>query len=374
MSKARNLVLQQAAGAAIGPSMRKLAKAARSASQLTTWAELNLRKCESVELQVEGQHRSQGYFVAAGFRHETPALSSIAPVDAPSFEKGMQNLVNLWYRGKLRPDSIGIEARKCPLTKDELKTLAIAAWHEACGLPVPSAEQIEQRQQQQKSADQQLREEMLAELRTGGAAAVKKWNAQDVKDWSRVGKFRRLDLSGAKLAGIRLTQLDFERSVFDDATLRAAHLGGTQLAGANFKGTNLTKAWLACSRCQDADFEGACLSNAKLSGANFRRASFKDANLANADLSYSNLCGTDLSGANLQGVEFAQTWFDEQTRWPAGFVPPEGMLWKGKGPDPRRTPPAPLPPPSGPIDFAAFVQREAGEVDWRPTETIPEDY
>jgi uncharacterized protein YjbI with pentapeptide repeats len=362
LSRARNLAAQQSAGATIGPNMRKLAKVARSADKLETSAELDLGAPESVTLSMSARHYSRGYLVGAGYCHQQPRSSHSAPVDTPTFEKGMQNLVNLWYRGKLRPDTIEISASKCPLSKAELKALAIAAWHEACGLPVPSPDQLIQRLQSQKSADEQLREEMLAELR-GGSAGVKKWNARDRKERDRAGKFRRLDLSGAKLAGIEMRHLDFQGTVFDGASLRDAQLGGCQLTGASFKGANLTKAWLAATKCSDANFEGAQLGKCNLRVANFRRANFKDADLAGAEFLYSDLCGANLTGANLDGVAFDYAKFDEQTRLPTGFVPPEKMRWVGKGPDPRLSPPAPLPAPAGPLDFAAFLQRLAQHTD-----------
>lgn len=360
LSKVRNLVLQQAAGAAIGPNMCKLAKAAQSAVKLETRAELELGEEESVTLSLSARHWSLGYAVGASYCHEKPRWSSSAGVDTPSFEKGMQNLVNLWYRGKLRPNSISIEAKKCPLDRAELKTLAVAAWHEACGLPVPTAEQIAQKQQDDKLSAEQLRAEMLTELRTGGAVAVKKWNGRDRKERQRGGKFRRLNLSGVKLAGTQLSSLDFERTVFDGAALRDAHFGGSRLVGASFKGADVTKAWMAGTKSMEANFEGARLSQCNLRAANFRRASFKDADLTRADFSFSDLGGADLTGATLQGVTFTHTKFDEQTRWPVDFVPQEAMVWKGAGSDPRLTP---LPSPSGPLDFPAFMQRLALHTD-----------
>jgi uncharacterized protein YjbI with pentapeptide repeats len=360
LSKARNLAPQQAAGAAIGPNMRRLAKAARSATTLRTWAELDLGESESVTLSVDAGYYARG--CGAGYSHENPNGSDRASVEAPTFEKGMQNLVNLWYRGKLRPDSIGVKASKCPLAKAELEALGTAAWFEACGLPAPSSEQIAQRQQAQKSANKRLREEMLAELR-GGTAGVKKWNARGLKERQRAGTFRCLDLSGVKLAGIKLDRLDFQGAIFDGASLREAHLDDCRLASVSFKGVNLTKAWLAGTKCPDASFEGARLDKCILRAVNFQRASFRDADLMGADFSFADLRGADLTGANLEGATFFGTKYDEQTRLPAGFAPPEGMRWVGQGPDPRLAPPVPLASPAGPLDFAAFMQRLAQHTD-----------
>ena len=84
--------------------------------------------------------------------------------------------------------------------------------------------------------------------------------------------------------------------------LSRAYLSGANLYGANLDGANLT---------------GANLYGADLYGANLTGAYLYGANLSRAYLSRANLYGADLSRANLS----AANW-DEYTRWPAGFTPP----------------------------------------------------
>ena len=57
---------------------------------------------------------------------------------------------------------------------------------------------------------------------------------------------------------------------------------------------------------------------ANLVGTDLTEANLTEANLTDADLGRANLSGADLSGARLAGAAW-----DEDTRWPAGFTPPE---------------------------------------------------
>jgi hypothetical protein len=57
-----------------------------------------------------------------------------------------------------------------------------------------------------------------------------------------------------------------------------------------------------------------------------------------------------------------RTKFDEKTIFPPGFVPPEGLIWKGAGPWPG----TPAPPPSsrsGSLDFDVFLEQLNNKVE-----------
>ena len=145
------------------------------------------------------------------------------------------------------------------------------------------------------------------------------------------------------------------------------------------------------------DLTGADLSHADLQGVNLSGALLSGANLEGSDLRGAKLPHADLSGANLNKVKFEHTKYNEETRIPPGFKHIDGMEWKGGGPAPGTASVSPATPSAGAIDFGTLMERlprmvhssslsealrmlkqykgaAADEIDWRPIETIPEDY
>jgi hypothetical protein len=273
----------------------------------------------------------------------------------------MLNLVDLWGRGKPRFDTIKVTAKECPIKGKELKDIAIAAWYEALGLDVPTAEDLQKIHEVQASDSATLREAMIAEL-DSGTTGVKKWNARSDKERAKLGKLRRHDFTNGKLADVSLGNQDLEGSQFDGANLKSANFGGSQLNGASFANAQMSAAHLAGSKCPDASFEGAVLTKCNLRNASFRRCNFQKADLSNSDFSFSDLGGADFTGAKLADVEFFRTKFDEKTVFPPGFTVPEGLEWKGVGLRPGTPPPVP-PPKTGTLDFDSFLQNLNNKVE-----------
>jgi uncharacterized protein YjbI with pentapeptide repeats len=127
--------------------------------------------------------------------------------------------------------------------------------------------------------------------------------------------FSHVQLNGAVLAGIDLTEI-----CLDNASLGKANLEETSLIEASLKSARLTRAnlcgaklWAAC--LDQANLRGADLSNASLVSASLRSADLRDAVLIEANLSgvnaiRSNLIGAhlvaaDAGGANFMGANFA---------------------------------------------------------------------
>lgn len=359
LSKAKNL--NPVAARSAGPYLRDLAKVANQSQRFTTTIEMELGPDEYVVLQPSlARYGSRGY-PSAGYNHQTPGGSFGNSVDAPTFEQGILNLVDMWSRGTVKIDTIKVVASKCPMKGKELNELVIAAWHEALGLPIPSATDLEKQQAKAATDAATLRMTMLAEL-SGGTTGVKKWNARSDKERAKVGKLRRMDFAGAKLSGVELGNLDLQGTKFDEASLSKANLGGCQLQNATFTNADLKEAWLASSKCSDASFEGAVLKKCNLRAATFLRSNFRGTDLTGADFSYSDVCGADFTNADFSDVVFFHTKFDEKTVLPSGFVPPEGMVWKGVGLRPGTPPPPPAAKP-GTLDFPAFVQNLSNKVD-----------
>src|SRR4029077_14794284 len=125
---------------------------------------------------------------------------------------------NRWGYGTLLLDSFKVHASKAPLGGKELKNLAMAAWCEVLGGDIPSEELLKEKLTTKKADQAEYREQLLADLR-GGPKGVEKWNARKLEDRQHAGRFRRVDLSGAKLRGAQLGHLDFQGANFEGATL-----------------------------------------------------------------------------------------------------------------------------------------------------------
>lgn len=98
-----------------------------------------------------------------------------------------------------------------------------------------------------------------------------------------------VDLRGAQLHGIDLTN-----AMFDGALLREAHMTNGRLRGASLRG-----AWLSAARLNGADLEAAVLEDARLREAVLDGAILKGADLQGANLDNASLKGTWLAGAML---------------------------------------------------------------------------
>ncbi len=363
LTRARNITPEQTTlGGTIGPHVQKLAGIARQCRRFETRATLDVDG-QRVDVSLSGGQYSWGQVFGAGFCSYEGRSTFSSSVDCPNPGQGMLNLAKMWYRGKLDLHSVTAQGSKCPVKKPELAALATAAWCEVFGAEVPTEDELEQRQVEEKERLAQLHEEMLAELQ-GGPANVKKFNARDHEQRRKAGTFRKVDLSGKKLDGIDLASLDLQGARFDGASLKKANLGGAVLKEASFRNANLEGAWLAGTKCAGASFEGARLVKCNVRAIHsLSRVNFHGTDLGEADLSFSNLCGVDLSSARLKGAEFHQAAFDASTRWPAGFVLPDALHWKGPGLDPRQAKAVEAIQPDAALDFAGFLGRLAGQVD-----------
>lgn len=352
LSKAKNL--QSKAARTAGPNMRELAKVAHASKRFHTTIELELGKDEYVVLQPGVSHYSGHAYVDGRYNHISPNLNQGSYVNAPTFEQGMLNLTDLFSRGTPRFETVKVDAKQCPQRGKELRDLAVAAWHEACGLELPTADELQKAAEQVASKQANLRETMIAEL-DGGPKGVAQWNQRSEKERHSLGKLRKHDFSKARLAGVNLDHQDLEGCRFDGANLKEAALGRSRLTGASFHSADMLNANLAGCKCSDASFEAANLARCNLRAANFRRCNFQHADLTGVDFSFSDLGEADFRQTTLDGVEFFRTKFDEKTQFPPGFVPPEGLEWKGIGP--RSGTVVPKAAASGSLDFDTFLEK-----------------
>jgi uncharacterized protein YjbI with pentapeptide repeats len=258
-----------------------------------------------------------------------------------------------------RITAIKVKAAGAPVENSELKFLALEAWCEALAIEVPTAKMLAQESKQNKAAKVErqatLRTEFLADL-CGGPAGLMRWHSK-VKEQRELGSLEKIDLQGSNLHGLNLTAIqNVGESNFEDCNLRNADLSSCGLMNCRFRNAQLDAAMLTAVNAPNANFSGASLVEANMRYGVFRGAKFVNADLSGADLYYADLCGADFSATKMEKANFEKTKFDENTLWPEGFLPPDGLAFVGKGKDPfliERVKAL----AGGNIDFNAFVAR-----------------
>jgi uncharacterized protein YjbI with pentapeptide repeats len=147
--------------------------------------------------------------------------------------------------------------------------------------------------------------------------------AVDIRQRYETGErqFLNLQLRGADLRGINLSQADLRGADLSKANLREVNLSGANLAeaqlneadlsSANLEGANLSETSLIKAYLIKANLRSANLRDAYLTGAYLTKSIFTDADLKGAYLN-----GTQLTGANFKGARY-----DQKTRFDNGFDP-----------------------------------------------------
>src|SRR5450759_1730032 len=116
-----------------------------------------------------------------------------------------------------------------------------------------------------------------------------------------------IDLQGADLTGMNLTDIDFGvRRVISADTSFAAE---KRLATVTLRGANLSNTKLTSARLTEANLAKASLIGCTLFEAVLKLANLEEADLTNASLAFANLESTHLKDANLHGVILRGTMF-----------------------------------------------------------------
>jgi uncharacterized protein YjbI with pentapeptide repeats len=341
-----------------GPNLREFAKLASASKNFRTVAEVDLGEGEHAELElytIGGRGRPH---ISATSRYRRDSKQSFDRIPAPTVEQGLINLADRWPNATLRLDSIKVKGAGS-LRGRKLQELTLTAWSEAFGIEAASAEDLVRTKESQQAAVEQLRENMLAELR-GGPAGIEKWNARPKRDRDQIGPLAGLDLSGARLDGLVVEYGDLRGCNFAGSSLKGAWLFSCNLEGANLDGANLDKTSLSNSDCPGASFVGANLKRASLSSTKLQRANLRDADLTGASLDYAHLEGADLTGTKVKGADWKNAYYNGLTKFPAAFTPTDEME---RVPDPPPAPGSVAHAAAGSLDFAAFHQRLADCID-----------
>jgi uncharacterized protein YjbI with pentapeptide repeats len=312
----------------IGPNMRKLEETQESTGSLSTSIHVaDGGGTEFVMLHVEHSGHSfraywSGHSGSAIVPIEETTAHSHGSCQAGTIREAMLELAQRWPDAELCIETVHVRGGSVKKTPKGLGEVALAAWHEAFGLPLPSLAERKARQAAE-------RQRLLALLR-GGPDGVGRWNDLRSEALNRAGHFRRSDLAncalrGAKLSfhhGSRLGGLDFQGSNFEGADLTNAALSQCNLMKCRFRNGTLDGASCGGSNLRDANFEGASLKGCRLGSCDCRGANFRNADLRKADFDQADLRQADLSSANLEGARFGDAQHDDTTRFPPGFVFP----------------------------------------------------
>jgi uncharacterized protein YjbI with pentapeptide repeats len=258
-----------------------------------------------------------------------------------------------------RITAIKVKAAGGAIENKELKILALEAWCEAVQIAAPNAKVLAQEAKLGKTAKLErqatLRTEFLADL-CGGASGLSRWHSKG-KEQRELGTLEKADLQGCNLQGVNMTEMKIlGEANFADCHLEKADFSSCALNDCRFQNAIMDSASLTAVDASGADFSGASLVEANMRYGVFRRAKFVNADLKGVDLYYADLCGADLSSSELSNANLEKTKYDENTLWPAGFLPPDGLLFVGKGKDPfliERVKAL----AGGNVDFNAFVAR-----------------
>jgi hypothetical protein len=343
--------------------LQELSHTARDAESFTLCADFDLPNGKTASPRVcvfRGAPRRTVYLSDLG-----PGAKLKPPVQHPKTVADALRLVASTYpKGKLVLESLKVRAAGTSEPAAKLKVLAIRAWREAFGLPVPSAEDVAKERKAARAAKKEGDK---------GAVALLKDPGRGVKTFHKLSWRERMatDLRKADLSGCDLTGFDAIGVNLDGADLSGSALAGAKfhgrmgtprfgqasLKGSNLAGADLTRAVLTGVVCAGSDF-----SRAKLAGANFltarcRGAKFAGADLGRADFRHAELKGADFSGATLGDAKFERATFDENTKWPKGYKLSEELVWKGTGTDPRLAPTRREKNLPKPTDFAGFLDR-----------------
>jgi uncharacterized protein YjbI with pentapeptide repeats len=314
-----------------GPRLQALAAAAAGSRNFQTSAEVDLGRGEFARLRLNTYyavlHARSEYHRNGGNVHDQ--------IPAPTVEQALLNLADRWPNGKLRLDTITAKGSKT-LRGQKLQDAATEAWAEVFGITVDIAD-LKAKEEAQRAEAARQRERLIADIRKKG---VEVWHAIPYQERERID-LTAIDLAGADLSRISMWNRDLRDSTFKGARLREAELWNANL--------------------QNADFSDCDLSNAKLQASSLQGARFLNADLTGVGLENAKLQGADFTGATVTDVRLDKAQFDEATQFPAGFTPPDSMLWKGEGVRPgTRLVPAPK---AGSLSFEDFSKKLSSKVD-----------
>jgi uncharacterized protein YjbI with pentapeptide repeats len=138
-----------------------------------------------------------------------------------------------------------------------------------------------------------------------------------------------IELRGADLSDIVLTNLALDNADLTEATLRRATLVFLSLRWADLSGVDLSEASLAKVSLYAADLRYANLVGTTLIDVDLRKANLHGAKFAGRDpkaITFADAASRGLVATKLAKVNLDEARYDSHTRWPEGFTPPPSAI------------------------------------------------
>jgi len=263
----------------------------------------------------------------------------------------------------LRAGAISIEI---PLS--QLRTLALRAWCEAAGLEEPAV--VPKRIESTRRLKNAMRARVLADLHKPDGGAT--FSNRSFEAVAFAGHLRHCDLSHLDLSGVAFEKCGMKRFIasnFAQTDLSKSDLSGCVINKCDFRQANLEEAHFRSAKAVSADFSGAKLRAASFWRANLSGAKFCHAQLQDVNFEFANISGVDLTSTDVTSAKFLKTGYDENTRWPEGFL--DSLFYKktaelktdylfkllGEGKDPLVAHEVKLIAKRGHIDFERLIKR-----------------
>jgi len=151
------------------------------------------------------------------------------------------------------------------------------------------------------------------------------------------------NFSHTRLSGGLLDKVDLSGADLHSSDLSGAWINFSTLVGANLKDANLSGASLIGTDLTGCDLSGSSLTGARLVGANLRGADLRGTDLSGAELvaipelvdrlkmddpTLRNMSEAQWSELNLGNTALDGAKYDDHTRWPAGFQPPNQAVYQ----------------------------------------------
>jgi hypothetical protein len=297
---------------AIGQNLRNLASVCAASKRIETEIDLDVES-ERVRVHFDAAHlgSSPTLYLNATYAHFIGDGAETSYVDAPSVEQAMMNLAKRWAKGVPRFDTLNVSAKKGAMALAPLRELCAGAWAEVFGVSVPGPD----------GEEEAVVEPVVPEVLGGG----EKIPLAEMMDRLRV------QVDGAKLAKA-LAMLRAERfSLYAQA--EKDHLVGV------VKSQSSNERVYSCRLNSDGSYS-CCTQNLNQCGG-LRGSICKHLLVLIVGLARDE---------NFDRVALLN--------WVAASRKQQQVLDKE-----QMT-----------ATFLRYQGAEAGEIDWRPTETIPEDY
>jgi uncharacterized protein YjbI with pentapeptide repeats len=114
-----------------GPHSRRLAAIARKAKEVSIDIEVDV---DGERYTFDVQARDDGQ-VGARLSYERGKYRISGPADGDSIVSCLLNFADTWGDARLLPETVQVQGKKLPISLEELRSLALAAWCEVFGVP-----------------------------------------------------------------------------------------------------------------------------------------------------------------------------------------------------------------------------------------------